>query len=138
MPCVVDWSALPAPSLADFEQLAERAFQALPEPFRVLCEGIVIKIEDFPDDETLEAMACETEFDLLGLFRGRGMAQGPATPHTGELPNMVWLYRRPILDFWASQDETLAQIVTHVLIHEIGHHFGLSDADMARIEAQAI
>lgn len=114
--------------------MADSAFAALPEPFRRLCEGVIIKVEDFPDDETLEALDCETEFDLLGLFRGRGKAQGSAMPFTGELPNMVWLYRRPILDFWATQDEPLGHIVSHVLIHEIGHHFGLSDADMERIE----
>ena len=79
-------------------------------------------------------MACETEFDLLGLFRGRGLAQREATLQTGEFPNMVWLYRRPILDYWAEHDEMLGSIITHVLVHEIGHHFGLSDDDIHRIE----
>jgi predicted Zn-dependent protease with MMP-like domain len=137
VPPHADWAALPAPSLVDFEHLAEQAFASLPEAFRQLCEGVIIKVEDFPDDETLDAMGCETEFDLLGLFRGRGIAQSPASPHTGELPNMIWLYRRPILDFWAGEAETLGHIVTHVLVHEIGHHFGLSDADIARIEAES-
>ena len=115
--------------------MAGAAFAALPESFRALCQGVVIKIDDFPDDETLEDMQCETEFDLLGLFRGEGMAQAGASPHSGQFPNMIWLYRRPILDYWAEHDETLGHIVTHVLIHEIGHHFGLSDADMAALES---
>ena len=131
------WSAASAPSLADFEAIAEAAFTALPDSFRALCAGVVVKIDDFPDDETLEEMQCESEFDLLGLFRGEGMAQAGATPHSGQFPNMVWLYRRPILDYWAEHEETLGHIIAHVLIHEIGHHFGLSDADMEAIEAQA-
>ena len=131
------WSTASAPSLADFEAIAEAAFTALPDSFRALCAGVVVKIDDFPDDETLEEMQCESEFDLLGLFRGEGMAQAGATPHSGQFPNMVWLYRRPILDYWAEHEETLGHIIAHVLIHEIGHHFGLSDADMEAIEAQA-
>ncbi len=134
---MTDWSSLAAPSLADFEHLAEDAFARLPEGFRRLCEGVVIRVEDFPDDETLDVMNCESEFDLLGLFRGIGLAQGPATLETGQFPNMIWLYRRPILDYWAEHDETLGHLVAHVLIHEIGHHFGLSDDDMEAIESAA-
>ncbi len=125
---------LKSPSLADIEAMADAAYAALPEAFQRLCEGLVIQVEDFPDEETLDEMDCETEFDLLGLFRGRGMPHRGAVPETGEFPNMVWLYRRPILDFWAENDETLGAIVNHVLIHEIGHHFGLSDADMEDLE----
>jgi predicted Zn-dependent protease with MMP-like domain len=131
------WADLTAPDLADFERLADAAFAALPGEFRRLCEGLVIKVDDFPDDETLKHMECESDFDLLGLFRGRGLAQGEASAQTGQFPNMVWLYRRPILDFWADQEETLGAVVTHVLVHEIGHHFGLSDDDMAAIEDAA-
>ncbi|MBK9081084.1 MAG: metallopeptidase family protein [Rhizobiales bacterium] len=130
-------SALAAPSLAEFEALAQAAFDTLPADFRKLCEGVVVKVEDFPDDATLDQMGCESEFDLLGLFRGRGLAHAPATLETGVAPNMVWLYRRPILDYWADHEETLGSVVTHVLVHEIGHHFGLSDADMESIEARA-
>ena len=132
-----DWLALKAPSLAEIESLADAAFAALPAEFRQLCEGVVIKVDDFPDDETLEAMECETEFDLLGLFRGRGLPHRGAVMETGEFPNMIWLYRRPILDYWADHDEALGAIVTHVLVHEIGHHFGLSDEDMDEIEKHA-
>jgi predicted Zn-dependent protease with MMP-like domain len=134
---MTDWSSLQAPSLDDFEQMAQDAYERLPETFRRLCEGLVIRVEDFPDDETLDVMECETPFDLLGLFRGIGLAQGPAVLETGQFPNMVWLYRRPILDYWAEHEETLGHLVTHVLVHEIGHHFGLSDEDMEGIEAAA-
>lgn len=132
-----DWTGLMAPSLADIERLAEDAYARLPEAFRRLCDGVVIKVDDFPDDETLDEMECETNFDLLGLFRGTGMAQAGAVAPTGSFPNMIWLYRRPILDYWAENEETLGHIVTHVLVHEIGHHFGLSDADMEAIERAA-
>ena len=81
-------------------------------------------------------MHCETEFDLLGLFQGVGLALR-GEEQSGQLPNMIWLYRRPILDYWADHDDTLGAIVTHVLVHEIGHHFGLSDEDMQAIEASA-
>jgi len=129
--------SLQAPSLADLEAIADEAFAALPEEFRALCEGLAIRVEDFPDEETLEEMEAETEFDLLGLFRGRGLAHRGAVMETGEFPNMVWLYRRPILDYWAEHEETLGHVVTHVLVHEIGHHFGLSDEDMEEIEGRA-
>ncbi len=133
----LDWSRQVAPTLAELEALADAAFAALPEKFTRLCTGVVFRVEDFPDEETMDAMECETEFDLLGLFRGRGLTEGEHLAETGAEPNMVWLYRRPILDFWAESEETLGDIVTHVLVHEVGHHFGLSDADMEEIERQA-
>ena len=96
----------------------------------------MIQIEDFPDEETLDEMGCESEFELLGLFRGRGLTQGDDIP-TGQFPNMVYLYRRPILDAWADSEDMLGELIRHVLIHEIGHHFGLSDEDMETIEREA-
>lgn len=132
-----NWSGYAAPGLMEIEQIAEAALARLPEDFRNLCKGVVIQVEEFPDEDVLDEMDCETEFDLLGLFRGNGLAQSGAVPQTGQLPNMVWLYRRPILDYWAENEETLGAIVTHVLVHEIGHHFGLSDEDMEAIEKQA-
>ena len=131
------FAALHAPSAADFEALARAAFAQLPLSFRRLCEGLVIQVVDFPDDETLDEMGAESEFDLLGLFRGRGLSGRPAVEETGAMPNMIWLYRRPLLDFWCEGEDTLGAVVTHVLVHEIGHHFGLSDDDMEAIEAAA-
>ena len=132
------YGALTAPTLADIEALAEATYAALPSHFTRLCEGLVIRVEDFPDDETLQDMNCETEFDLLGLFRGLGLTQREHLSQTGDEPNMVWLYRRPILDYWAEGEDSLAAIVAHVLVHEIGHHFGLSDEEMETIERQAV
>ena len=129
------WSSAKAPDLAEMESMAHAMLALLPVAFRKLCEGVIIRVDDFPTDEVLAEMQAETEFDLLGLFQGVGL---PFQSHdnTGQMPNMIWLYRRPILDYWAEHDETLGHIVRHVLIHEIGHHFGLSDADMEALEAQ--
>jgi predicted Zn-dependent protease with MMP-like domain len=130
------WRRAKAPSLEELEVLAEAAYRRLPEGFRKMCEGLVIHVTDFPTDEVLDDLGAQSEFDLLGLFQGIGLPfRSESAPVN--MPNMVWLYRRPILDYWAEHDETLGKIVTHVLVHEIGHHFGLSDADMAAIEATA-
>jgi predicted Zn-dependent protease with MMP-like domain len=130
------WSTLKAPSLAEMEAMAHEIFERLPQRFRQLCEGVIVRVEDFPTDEVLDEMDAASEFDLLGLFQGTGLPH-QSTGDIARLPNMIWLYRRPILDYWAEHDETLGHIVRHVLIHEIGHHFGLSDDDMAAIEAGA-
>ena len=127
------FAGLSAPSISDIEELAAEAFEALPAAFRSLCGNIVIQVEDFPTEDVLEEMQAEP-FDLMGLFQGIGLAQDAASPETGRMPNMVFLYRRAILDYWAEHEETLGAIVTHVLVHEIGHHFGLSDEDMYGIE----
>ena len=130
------WRGVAAPSLAEIEALAADAYARLPERFRALCDRLVIQVTDFPTDDVLEQMNLESEFDLLGLFQGLGLPfQSDSVPET--LPNMIWLYRRPILDYWAEHEDSLGAIVTHVLVHEIGHHFGLSDADMETIEAGA-
>ena len=133
------WTDRTAPSLDDFEEIAAAAYAALPEEFRALTGNVPCAVSDFPDEETMREMELETEFDILGLFRGVGLPQGGASPFTGQLPNQVWLYRRPILDYWAESEEgeTLGQIINHVLVHEIGHHFGFSDEDMEALEAQA-
>jgi predicted Zn-dependent protease with MMP-like domain len=131
-----DWSGRFSPSLAEMEALVIEAFAHLPEAFRQLSGDILIRVEDFPTEDIAEDLALESEFDLLGLFEGRPIGE-QLIPQTGEQANRVTLYRRPILDYWAENEETLGEIVTHVLIHEIGHHFGLSDSDMERIEMDA-
>jgi predicted Zn-dependent protease with MMP-like domain len=131
------WSARQAPGLDIFEALAEDAYAALPEAFRRLAGDVSFVIAEFPDDDVVDEMEAESPFDILGLFVGVGMTEAYATPLTGEMPNRIWLYRRPILDYWAEHEETLGDIVTHVLVHEIGHHFGLSDDDMEAIEEEA-
>jgi predicted Zn-dependent protease with MMP-like domain len=130
------WRPLKAPSLAEFESLAEDVFRRLPDRFRSLCEGLVIRVDDFATDEVLDDMEIDSEFDLMGLFQGVGLPFQSESV-SGQMPNMIWLYRRPILDYWAENDEALGAIVAHVLVHEIGHHFGLSDADMEAIEKAA-
>jgi predicted Zn-dependent protease with MMP-like domain len=130
------WRRMKAPSLAELEVLAGEVFLRLPQRFRDLCAGLVIQVDDFPSDEVLDTMGAESEFDLLGLFQGVGLPfRSESSPV--QMPNMIWLYRRPILDYWAEHDETLGAIITHVLVHEIGHHFGMSDADMEAIEQAA-
>lgn len=128
------WRSVTAPTLDVIEVIADAAYRRLPQTFRTLCEGLVIRVEDFPTDEVLDQMGVQTEFDLLGLFQGIGLPfRSESAP--AHMPNMIWLYRRPILDYWAEHEETLGAIITHVLVHEIGHHFGLSDDDMMQIEA---
>ena len=130
------WLPMKAPSLAELEVLASDVYRRLPHRFRKLCADLVIQVDDFPTEEVLDHMGAESEFDLLGLFQGVGLPfRAESDPI--QMPNMIWLYRRPILDYWAEHDETLGDVVKHVLVHEIGHHFGLSDADMEAIEASA-
>lgn len=131
-----DWNAKFSPSLQDVEMMALEAYALLPDTFRELTGEIQIQVADFPTDEIMDDLSMETPFDLLGLFEGRGIAER-WNPQTGEGPNRVTLYRRAILDYWAENEETLGDIITHVLVHEIGHHFGLSDDDMANIEQAA-
>ncbi len=130
------WRTTKAPSLAELEVMAGEVFRRLPKRFRDLAADVVIRVDDFPTDDVLDEIGAKTEFDLLGLFHGVGLPfRSESAPV--QMPNMIWLYRRPILDYWAEHDETLGAIVKHVLVHEIGHHFGLSDADMAAIEQAA-
>jgi predicted Zn-dependent protease with MMP-like domain len=130
------WRTTKAPSLAELEVLAGEVFRRLPKRFRDLAADVVIRVDDFPTDEVHDELDAQTEFDLLGLFHGVGLPFRSESAAV-QMPNMIWLYRRPILDYWAERDETLGAIVKHVLVHEIGHHFGLSDADMAAIEEAA-
>jgi predicted Zn-dependent protease with MMP-like domain len=124
------------PDLADMEAYAREAFATMPGELRQYVGDVVIKFEDFPDDETLEALDCESPFDLLGLYQGVDMTRRSVQDVPDDV-DMIFLYRRPILDYWCESGEDLVDVVRHVLIHEIGHHFGFSDEDMERIEAEA-
>ncbi|BBK39157.1 hypothetical protein STAQ_42350 [Allostella sp. ATCC 35155] len=125
-----------APTLADIEGLGRIGFQSIPWELRRHAQDVVIRVEDFPDSETEEEMDLESPFDLLGLYRGVSLLHKSVSdpvPHV----DMVFLYRRPILDLWCESGEDLLHIVRHVLIHEIGHHMGMSDEDMERLEQEA-
>ncbi|TVR96404.1 MAG: metallopeptidase family protein [Rhodospirillales bacterium] len=113
--------------------MAAEALQTIPEPLRRHAADVVIRVEDFPDEETEQEMGLESPFDLLGLYRGVALHHKSISASYGDV-DMIFLYRRPILDYWCETGEDLAHIIRHVLIHEIGHHFGFSDEDMDRIE----
>ena len=122
-----------APTLGDIEELANRALRMIPHRLKRYLGEVVIRVEEFPDEETEQAMGLDSPFDILGLYRGVALPHKSVSdprPHM----DMIFLYRRPILDYWCETGENLAHLVRHVLIHEIGHHFGFSDDDMARIE----
>ena len=136
LPDPLSWRPLKAPSLIEFEVIATEAYRRLPAHFRAKCEGVVVHVEDYATDEVLDSMGIPSELDLMGLFHGVGLPFRSVSD-THQMPNMIWLYRRPILDYWAEHEETLGSVITHVLVHEIGHHFGLSDDDMEAIEASA-
>ena len=123
-----------APTLHDIETLAQAAVERLPATFRELLDGVLLRVEDFPSDEVCAEMGLESPYDILGLYHGRSVAGEMVT---GAMPDVVYLYRRPMLDEWAEGEESLESLVTHVLVHEVGHHFGLSDDDMHRIEDAA-
>ncbi|MPY68810.1 MAG: acetylglutamate kinase [Alphaproteobacteria bacterium] len=124
------------PDLADIETMAREALLTIPEVLREKTQGVVIRVDDFPDTEVERDMGLESPFDLLGLYQGvpfgvRGVSDAP------QALDMIFLYRRPLLDYWCETGEDLTHLVRHVLIHEIGHHFGFSDDDMERIESGA-
>lgn len=125
-----------APDAAEIERLADAAIAALPEPFRGHLDGVVLRIGEFVDDETLRAMGIEDPFELSGLYSGRPIGERSSMV-SGELPAMIHLYRRPLLDEWAEGGVSLEELITHVIVHEVGHHFGFSDADMRAIESEA-
>jgi len=125
-----------APDLAQIETLAQAAVERLPDRFRRHLAHVLLRVEDFPSDEVMDQMELESEFDILGLYQGVPLGD-KSSMAVAPMPDMIFLYRRPMLDYWADTGESLEHIVTHVLVHEVGHHFGLSDGDMERIEAVA-
>jgi predicted Zn-dependent protease with MMP-like domain len=133
----MDWTDRLAPSLDDFAALAEAAFKALPGNFRALAGDVVLRVDDFASDEVLDDLDIEDPFELTGLYQGVDLGRRSVLD-TGVQPSMVFLYRRPILDEWTERgDVSLGELIAHVLVHEIGHHFGLSDDDIHRIEDDA-
>jgi predicted Zn-dependent protease with MMP-like domain len=128
-----DWGRRRAPSLVEFEELAAVAWERLPREFRELCRDVVIRVEDFATEEVLRELKLESPFDLMGLYHGVSLEKR-SVMDSMRMPDMVFLYRRALLDYWVESNEALGDLVAHVLVHEIGHHFGLSDADMARVE----
>ncbi|MFN3399920.1 MAG: metallopeptidase family protein [Ferrovibrio sp.] len=131
---MTDTAKLTAPNLDDLAALGEAELNRLRPALGRYIDGVPIQVADFPDDEVLQEMGCETPFDLLGLYTG-GSFVAEQRGETGTMPAMIFLYRRPLLDYWCESGESLRHVVRHVLIHEIGHHVGLSDDDMDRIEA---
>ena len=125
-----------APDAAEIERLAEAAIARMPDAFRRHLEGVVLRIDDFAEEEVLAELGIEDPFELSGLYTGRPIGE-KSSMHSGELPAMIHLYRRPLLDEWAETGVSLEALVTHVIVHEAGHHFGFSDADMHAIEEAA-
>ncbi|HEX8655667.1 MAG TPA: metallopeptidase family protein [Allosphingosinicella sp.] len=125
-----------APDTAEIERLADAAIARMPEAFRRHLDGVVLRVDDFAEDEVLDQLGLEDPFDLTGLYTGRPIGERSST-HSGELPAMIHLYRRPLLDEWAESGVALEDLIVHVIVHEVGHHFGFSDADMHAIEDQA-
>lgn len=129
-----DWADLPAPTLADIERLAHAAVAALPETFRAAATHVALRIEDFPDQDILDAMDIEDPFELTGLYQGTPLPEKSVSDQP-QGPDMVWLFRRPILEEWIDRgDVALADLVAHVMVHELAHHFGWSDEEIAAID----
>ena len=124
------------PSLDDLSDMARQAFEQIPQELTRQVAGVVLRVDDFPDEDTEREMGLESPFDLLGLYRGVALGDKSVSATPSDV-DMIFLYRRPILDYWCESGEDLQHLIRHVLIHEIGHHFGLSDADMDAIEAAA-
>jgi predicted Zn-dependent protease with MMP-like domain len=121
------------PSLDDVELLARQALETIPADLRRHMREVVLRVDDFPDEEVEREMDLESPFDLLGLYRGVALPFKSVSAGASDM-DMIFLYRRPMLDYWCETGEDLAHVVRHVLIHEIGHHFGFSDEDMDLLE----
>lgn len=121
------------PNIAELEGIAAEEMERIPAELRAHIGAVVLRVEEFPDTETEEEMELESPFDLLGLYRGVALPRRSILD-VRTTPDMVFLYRRPILDYWCETGQDLREVIRHVLIHEIGHHFGFSDEDMERIE----
>lgn len=125
-----------APSAADIEAIARASLERLPEPFASHLKDVVLQVEELADDDTLKSMGIDDPFELTGLYHGLPIGE-KSVDMSGTLPDRIFLYRRAILDEWAAEGETLEHLVHHILVHEVGHHFGLSDEDMHALEDEA-
>ncbi|MBT4710632.1 MAG: metallopeptidase family protein [Alphaproteobacteria bacterium] len=132
-PATDPWIGTKAPSTADMESIANSAYTALPKVLRDHVDTVMIRVTEFPDQDVLDELGIEGEFGLLGLYQGVSLDQKSLGEVVGAI-DMIFLYRQPLLAYWCEMDETLDGLIRHVLIHEIGHHFGYSDADMDAIE----
>ena len=121
------------PTAEEIEAIARAALAALPMPFAQSLGDVVLLVEELADDHTLDSLGIEDPFELSGIYEGIPLTER-SVDQSGTLPERIRLFRRSILDEWASREETLERLVAHVLIHEVGHHFGLSDADMHALE----
>lgn len=124
-----------APTAAEIEALARQVLQRMPAPFAAHLANIVLVVEEFADEETLAELEIEDPFGLTGLYHGQPVGEKGST-QSGAMPDRIHLYRRPILDEWCDTGDTLKALITHVVVHEVGHHFGLSDKDMHALEHQ--
>ena len=125
-----------APTAAEIEALAREVLQRIPAPFAAHLANIVLVVEEFADEETLAELEIEDPFGLTGLYHGQPVGEKGST-QSGAMPDRIHLYRRPILDEWCDTGDTLKALITHVVVHEVGHHFGLSDKNMHALEHQA-
>ena len=125
-----------APSAEEIEAIARASLARLPEPFAEHLKDVVLLVEEFADEATLTDMGIDDPFELTGLYHGLPMSE-KSVEHSGSLPDRITLYRRAILDEWAAEGESFEDLVHHILVHEVGHHFGLSDADMHALEDEA-
>jgi len=130
------YGSKPLPDGDAIAGMAEEAVDSIPEPLRAHLQDIVFRVQEFPDPEAMASVGADDPFDLLGLYHGVSLAERSSFD-TAHMPDMIFLYRRPILEYWQQTGESLEHLVRHVLIHEVGHHFGLSDEDMEAIEAMA-
>jgi predicted Zn-dependent protease with MMP-like domain len=130
------WDRAVPPGLDELAAIGRSALMTVPEVLRRHVEGVVIRVDEFPDTETEREMGLESPFDLLGLYRGVSLDQKSVADTPSDI-DMIFLYRRPILDYWCETGEDLTHVIRHVLIHEIGHHFGFSDDDMDHLEGLA-
>ena len=121
------------PSAEEIEEIARAVLKALPAPFSNSLDDVVLLVEEFADDATLDSFGIEDPFELSGIYDGVPLTQR-SVEQSGTLPERIRLFRRSILDEWAGSDVTLEHLIAHVLVHEVGHHFGLSDDDMHALE----